>query len=171
MQNFCKIRIVKLSKGWQLSRDDKRWKLDLGDHFSCILREARILKYSAKRNMLKMTQFWSSNKKSIWNIYLMMELSAGLREEGVLAWVLLWLCCAWAESCPLLEVSGSLAVWLGQKSHRSELEGPCGGHVLSVVLINTPLCGWGKDWSSTEILETIRMEIRRIFQIKGLVSC
>lgn len=40
-----------------------------------------------------------------------------------------------------MEGSRLLTVWLGGKSHRSESGGPGGVYVISIVLLNSMVCG------------------------------
>lgn len=119
MQNVYKIRIVKVMKGWWLSRDgtSRSWKA-----FQLYALKGKDLKIFCKRNVLKMTRLWSSSESRVRGTDFTTVLSAGLREEWVWAWVLLQLCRPWAESCPPVEGSRSLTLWLGWKSHRSEWE-------------------------------------------------
>lgn len=80
MQNVCKIRIVKVMKGWRLSRDGtvRSWKA-----FQLYALKSKDLKIFCERNVLKMTQLRSSPERRVRGIDFTTALSAGLREEGV----------------------------------------------------------------------------------------
>lgn len=153
--NTYKIRIFKVMKGWRLSRDGtvRSWKA-----FQLYTLKGKDLKICCKRNVLKMTQLWSSNDRRVRGIDFHPGLSLGSAPPvPCLGWEL--------PTCGRQQIADSLA-WGEEPQVRVWGSRWCVCHFYCAPEQHGV---WMRE-GLVSYLETMRMEIRRIFWTEILVE-